>query len=167
MSEVTTTLVVRFSPGSTAGDGLRAEIDTRPDGLNQGKSHFLPGDSVGFLVYLDPGVEITRIVPTLGVVTHLGIQAVDIDEFVPFADETEARLRAVPSPGGEFQWVGRDGGAISFAGGVARVTEPVIALLHASYTALPMGFRLTSIPTEVAGLSEFEVMIYIEGRRDG
>jgi len=168
MTAVTTSLVVRFSPSSAGSAGrLTAEIDSRPDGLNKGKTSFAPGDSVGFLVYAGEGVSITAVVPTLGTVGNVGAQSVAIEEFVQFANVAEASLRAPASGGVAAQWVGRDGGNFSIVNGIVTLDEPGIGMLHASYSATAQGYVLSGIPAEVAGLTEFEVLVYIEGEYSG
>lgn len=47
MSAITTTLVVDLAGGQAE---LKAEIDTRPEGLNGGKSQFTANDEIWFLV---------------------------------------------------------------------------------------------------------------------
>lgn len=169
MSTVSASLVVRFGASASAmGRGrLSAEIDSRPDGLNNGKTSFSPGDSVGFLVYAGAGVTLTRVVPSVGAVGSVGPQSVPITEFVQFANSKEANLRAPVSGGISAQWVGLDGGAVSVANGVVTLPQESVGVLYASYTATALGYMLSNVPSQVVGLTEFEVLVYIEGEYNG
>ena len=50
----TATIRVSFGDGSSSVPGahLSAEVDSRPTGLNGGKTSFQPGDSCWFLVFI-------------------------------------------------------------------------------------------------------------------
>lgn len=169
MTAVTTSIVVSFRPSdAAAGTGrLTAEIDSRPDGLNAGKTSFAPGDSVGFLVYVGEGVSLLDVIPTLGVVGQAGAQSVAIEEFVQFANVKEATLRAPSSSGVNAQWIGRDGGSFNIVNGVVTTPAETIGMLHCTYTATAMGYRLSNIPAEVGGLTEFEVLVVVLGESVG
>ena len=164
MATVSTTLVVNFTPTSDdAGLGLTAEIDSRPEGLNNGKTSFAPGDSVGFLVYPGPNVTITNVRATAGGIANVGAQAVSIQEALFLAQEKEARLRA-PVSGISGQWLGIDPGVTPVvAGGVVKFVEEVFGMLYFDYTANAIGYILSGVPLELGGLTDFSVGILVEG----
>ena len=65
---------------------LKIEVDDREDGFNHGKtSSFLPGASVGLLLYKGPGVTLQSIYTSLGGVDLNGQASVDKEETVVFS----------------------------------------------------------------------------------
>jgi hypothetical protein len=56
--EVTATLVIGFGQDAALNDGMVAEVDSREDGLNHGRSIFMPGDDVYILLYVSSNVTL-------------------------------------------------------------------------------------------------------------
>ena len=165
MTEVTTTLVVNFQAG-TAADVLQAEIDSREDGLNLGKTRFGKGDQPGYLVFTSANVVLTSQTPSAGVVQTVGIEDILQEETLRFAEERQASVskpvfnQALSS----FKWIGNDLGTPTVVD-AKTVSVPTlgVGVLKVTYLARSRQFRLTNIAVPLNGETEFEVLILIKG----
>jgi len=154
---VQTSLIIQFNgPGGEAS--VQAEIDARPDGLNDGKTDFLAGDSVGFLVFLS-GARIVSQTATAGAVIAAGAGVLQTTEILTFAKASSATTSKPIGRLTTHDWIGRDGGQVVATGGntVRAVSGDVIGLASVSYQADYQAFRLQGVPTGIE-----QVLIVIE-----
>ena len=92
------TIRVQFgNPDGSGSDGhLSAEVDTRPDGLNGGRSSFSPGETAYILVYKSDNVSITDTICSAGSLSSQGTAVVSVTEEIMFEDaEVAAKRQAV------------------------------------------------------------------------
>ena len=82
------TIRVQFgNPDGSGSDGhLSAEVDTRPDGLNGGRSSFSPGETAYILVYKSDNVSITDTICSAGSLSAQGSAVVTVTEELMFED---------------------------------------------------------------------------------
>ena len=160
---ITASLVVRLGDG--AGDGLlRAEIDAREDGFNQGRTSFRPGDSPHYLVYRGAGVTLTRHVATLGSIAGLGKRAREVEEVVTFADVREVTLGYPVRAGLSVSWMGAVPGTAQLAGDDRLVLpEPGIGVATVTYQTEFDVFRLSNLPGQVNGKTDYSVLVVLIG----
>lgn len=162
---VTASIVVNFkAAGSNAAGILSAEVDGREDGLNLGKTSFVPGDSVGVLVYKGDDVKIDAVSSSAGSISSLGTEVVTITELVQFANVNTASLSKPVHSITSTKWLGRNGGSVSLTDQVnIKVANPVVAVLKITYTSLARGYRLSGVPHPLSGETEYDVLVYFEG----
>ena len=116
---ITATLVVNF--GQQAGartDGLVAEIDNRPDGLNAGRTAFSPGDEVFILLYKTSNITLNAAISSAGILTRradLSPVFIEKEQDLQFVDRIEQSL-SYPIPvdvAGSGVWLGNDLGFVT------------------------------------------------------
>lgn len=161
------TIVVQFgTPGdssSTAGH-LSAEIDSRPDGLNAGKTSFVPGDSVAILVYKTSNVTIDEVGCSSGSIRPSGTTTVSRTEDLTFANSKTSSLSAPATGGLTTTWLGRSLGSLSRGPDGTTVTagSSGIAVARVTYTALAHVYTINS-PASIGGETDFSVAVVIAG----
>ena len=162
---VTTTLVVNFTPSTADGTGLfTAEIDSRDTGLNNGKTSFEPGDSVGILVYKSDDVSIDQVRSSSGSVANLGLQSVTHTESIQFEGVATATLSRPAKAISSMKWLGNDGGAVTLTDGInLSVANALVGVLKVTYTSEPRGYRLSGVPHPLNGETEYDVLVQFDG----
>lgn len=161
---VTASLVVQLGdPAAT--DLLKAEIDGREDGFNEGNTSFIPGDDVHYLVYKGAAVSLTKHEATLGVISSQGFRTRQVTrERVQFAGKRTATLAYPVSSGLSVQWMGANPGAAQLQGDNTLVL-PAAGLGYAevTYTTRFEVFRLANLPGTVNGRADYAVLIRLVG----
>ncbi len=110
------TIRVQFGnpDGSNANGHLSAEIDTRSNGLNGGRSSFSPGETAYILVYKTDNVTISETICSAGSLTAQGTTTVTVDEELMFEDSDSASLgKPTKSALTNTLWYGRNLGALT------------------------------------------------------
>lgn len=148
MAEVTASLVVNFrSEDGAEGKGiLRAEFDTRDGaegGLNPNGTSFLPGDAPVFLVFKSDSVTLDSIQTSEGNTSLVSRPLVTQEEWVTFANVTEARL-SYPASGTVdiLKTVGMSSPNI-INGNILRVPEAAVGVVKVRYPTKPGAYRLS------------------------
>ncbi|MBW7901274.1 MAG: hypothetical protein H3C26_07345 [Rhodocyclaceae bacterium] len=160
------TIRVQFgNPDGTGAEGhLSAEVDTREDGLNEGRQSFEPGASVAILVYRSDNVTVSRVDCSAGSIRAGGQTTVSLEEDVTFGDESEATLRvpALTAPG--VRWFGRSLGALVLQADrmTLRAAEKGVAVARVTYQARADVYRLKS-PASIDGETDFSIVVFIGG----
>jgi hypothetical protein len=181
MASVTASIVVQFGDEATAAAGyfLTAEIDSRPEGKNGGRTSFLPGQTAYFLVYASPELTVTGLAtytPTGGAnPINLGSGAepnggdayIEVEEFLTFANSSEANLSKLPDAQSNdlvITVVGSNGalGTRTVTGTKVYYPTPVTAVLKATYTTKARVWSLSS-PQSMAGLTTFPIVAVMTG----
>lgn len=165
MSSVTASIVVQFTSEGAAGL-LNAEIDSREDGFNAGKTSFQPGDSPAFLIFKSSDVNIVSIEPSAGNIASLASGLLDVEEFLTFANKTEANLSKPISGALTAKWLGNNLGVPQVVGdNLVRVPTQGVGVLKVSYKAPFLARRLSGLPSVLNGETEYQVLILITGER--
>ena len=110
------TIRVQFgNPDGSGSDGhLSAEVDTRPDGLNGGRSSFSPGETAYILVYKSDNVSITDTICSAGSLSAQGSAVVTVTEELMFEDADTATLgKPARSAIAQSVWYGRSLGGLT------------------------------------------------------
>lgn len=164
-----TTIVVSFAtPGSGGNVGsahLSAEIDSRPEGLNGGKTSFAPGDDVYILVYKSTNVSITTTDCSAGSISDQGSVSVTTKDDVPFANSNTSSVNKPASSGLLSQkWLGRNLGTITM--GADQTTLSIatagIGVAKVSYQSTALVYKLSS-PATLDGEVDFTILVMIIG----
>ena len=166
---VSTNITVQFGAAATdAGLLLKAEVDSRDDGLNAGNTSFIPGDSVGILLFRDDLITQLDTVTTAGTLVQAGSGTFLVqDEALTFSDNTEINqevsFQYPVYSGFTYKWLGTDGGAIQvIERQTARKPSAGIGVALVSYTTFYTAYRLNS-PAILNGETEFSILVVFIG----
>lgn len=162
------TITVKFTNAAAAAAAnahLSAEVDSRPAGLNAGKTTFIPGTSAYMLIYKSPNVALVAGEASAGSFSYGGTAVVQQSEELQFLDVATATLK-VPREGDivSYQWIGRDLGTPSVGVDGKTITVPTagVAVLKIVYDAIATIGALTA-PESVNGEVDFSVLVLIKG----
>jgi hypothetical protein len=166
--EITATLVVGFGADSASNnDALVAEIDSREDGLNVGKSSFLPGEDVWILVYASKNVVLNEPVTSWGdLIFRAGDELVEKEQDIQFVDSIEGRVTYPIQDGFVSTWIGRTADPVLQTGEMTlQIPEPpedhYARLLRVNHTARARAYRLTN--TLIPGFDEYGIIVHFTG----
>lgn len=161
------TIRVQFGnpDGSGVSGHLSAEVDTRPDGLNGGRSAFSPGEMVYILVYKSDSVSITDTVCSAGSMSAQGSTVVTKTEELMFEDADRASL-PVPARSGltSTVWYGRSLGSLTLQSDkvTACSSSKGVGVAKVTYDAMALIYALTS-PASLNGETDFSILVIIKG----
>lgn len=179
--EITATLVVNFGEGAeNLNDGLVAEIDSRPDGLNNGKTRFSPGDEVYILLFASSNVVLNAPVVSAGNLAYrpsLSPQVIDFEQDLQFVDDVEARLTYPLLPDRSFtgRWLGYSLGNVTKRGEmVLGIPQPMdggeprehwAGLYRVNYPAVARVYHLTNTLLTEGGqpIPEYSIIVHFSG----
>lgn len=161
------TIRVQFGnpDGSASAGHLSAEVDTRPSGLNGGRSAFSPGETAYILVYKTDNVSITDTLCSAGSLTAQGSIVVTVSEELMFEDADSATLgkpaRSAPS---QALWYGRSLGGLTLQSDkvTVKASSKGVAVAKVSYDALALVYALSS-PVTLNGETDFSILALIKG----
>lgn len=161
------TIRVQFgNPDGSGSEGhLSAEVDTRPDGLNSGRSSFNPGETAYILVFKSDGVSITDTLCSAGSLSPQGSAVVTVTEELMFEDADTATLgKPARSSLTQTAWYGRGLGALSLQADKVTVKAQAkgVAVAKVSYEVLALVYALAS-PATLNGETDFSILALIKG----
>lgn len=166
---VTANITVSFGDGADASSGhLSAEVDSRPDGLNEGRTSFSPGDTAHFLVYKSSNVSYNAPVSSAGSISARasGLTVTKEDD-VQFADTDTASLSIPAQSIVSVTWLGRSLGSLALADPMTlKASARGVAVARVKYTAQADAWSLAS-PASLGGLTDFSILVFILGRLAG
>ncbi len=115
MPSVTTSLSINFQSPAATGEGgsFAAEIDTRPLGLNKGRSSFIPGDSVYILLYAGSLVSNIQATKSAGAMVQASSIVVDQEEQISLANGREFTTRYPVTGSYSITWYGTNPGTVT------------------------------------------------------
>ena len=165
-TKVTTTVVANFDGGAAGASQFDAEIDTRENGFNGGKSSFVAGDQPAYLVRRSPNVVIDSQVASVGVIgIHVIQEEEEVTEFLLFDETNVATLSQHALPGTlTFKWLGTNLGNLTLSG-IKDIEAAVsgVAVAQVTYTTSFDAFFINNIPVPLNGESTFPVLVVING----
>jgi hypothetical protein len=113
MGVVTASTVIQFDNQTDTSAIFSAEVDSRDDGLNLGKTSFSPGNDVGILLYKSRNVVLDFYDPSYGSLVSSGtVNYQTEDEFISFAGNNEVSLSKPLVSGFSYKWLGNNLGSI-------------------------------------------------------
>lgn len=160
---------IRVQFGNASGDNapghLSAEVDSRPTGLNGGKTGFAPGETAFILVYASDNVSISETICSAGSLTAQGTTLVTVTDEVMFEDSDAASL-SKPANGSlaSTTWYGRSLGSLTLMGDKSTVKSSVkgVGVAKVSYEARALVYALAS-PATLNGETDFSILALIKG----
>ena len=161
------TIRVQFGnpDGSGASGHLSAEIDTRPQGLNGGRSSFSPGETVYLLVYKSDNVSITDTICSAGSLSSQGSAVVTVTEELMFEDSDTATLgKPARSSLTQSVWYGRSLGGLTLQSDkvTVKTSSKGVGVAKVTYDALALVYALSS-PATLNGETDFSILALIKG----
>lgn len=160
------TVVVQFGQGESSSGHLSAELDSRPSGLNGGRSSFNPGETAYILVYKTGNVVITGTDVSAGSLSAQGTATVAVSEEVQFAGSNAAQIQK-PCKGATLDsvtWLGRNLGALALAGDRQTVSAASsgVAVAKVDYQAEALVYAIAA-PSAIGGETDFSILVLIQG----
>lgn len=161
------TIRVQFgNPDGTGTNGhLSAEIDSRPVGLNGGKTTFSPGETAYLLVFKSDNVTITGAECSAGSISQQGSAVVAVTDELMFDDVDTAQLsRPARATLSQSAWYGRSLGSLTLQDDriTVRAQSKGVAVAKVSYEAEAFVYALTS-PPSINGETDFSILALIKG----
>jgi hypothetical protein len=165
---VTATVMVQFT---NQGSGiLTAELDTRPEGYNNGRSTFSAGDEPVILVRKTPNVSM-QIITSAGSCSQFGTGTTEELEFLTYMRTKTASASKPISSGFSSNWYGQSLGVVRVSGNkdvVIDTTEPITGcgVLGITYNSDFIAYKLSGVPAMLNGRSDFSVLVGFIGTYD-
>lgn len=161
------TLRVQFgNPDSESSGHLSAEVDSRPEGLNGGRTSFSPGETVYILVYRSENVTITDTLCSAGSISPQGSTVLTLTEEVMFEDADTSQL---PKPSrlsslASSLWYGRSLGALTLQSDklTVKAQSKGVAVAKVTFEAEALVYALTA-PASLNGETDFSILVLIKG----
>jgi hypothetical protein len=144
---------------------LQIEVDTREDGLNDGRSDFVVGDRPGLLIFKSLDVDVSRVRASAGVVSDEAAGTTEKTEDLNFANAAEAKLAYPTAALDSFEWLGTDLGTPTLDGEqTIRLDEAGVGILRVTYTTSFLARRVSNVPS-IGDEDDFDVLVVAEGER--
>ena len=161
------TIRVQFGnpDGSQANGHLSAEIDSRKDGLNGGRSSFNPGETAYILVYTSENVTISETICSAGSLTAHGTEIVSVTEELMFEDSETANLgKPARSALSEVVWFGRNLGSLTLQSDktTVKASSKGVGVAKVTYDTQARVYALLS-PATLNGQTDFSILALIKG----
>jgi len=148
----------------TASGLLAAEVDSREDGYNQGRTQFVPGDQPALLIFKSDDVEIEDVTPSAGNIAPLAGGTMEVEETLQFANSDTATLRYPTTALTSSKWLGRDLGTPELVDAMTvKVPAAGVAMLLVTYDAAFEARRLSGVPAQLAGEDNYDVLVVVDG----
>ncbi len=149
MTPVTASVTIGFNKDDAASNTFSAEVDSRDDGLNLGKSQFNPGDSVGILLYKGNEITNVRSFCTSGSLSQGATVTVDVEEDISFANEDSYNSKYPVNAGtASIEWYGLSVSVTLPAGGKSlfSTAAKAIAVGKLTYKTQAQTWMLSGVP---------------------
>ena len=162
-TNVKTTLQVAFGSNSS-NDHLSVEVDSRADGLNAGKTSFLPGDTAYILIHKSWNMVIDQIIVSAGTVIDATAGVIVREEELSFAESSSAAL-SVPSTGlVSVQWLGHSLGTLTLQpdGMTVKADTSGVAMARVRYNVEPIAKGIKSPAYVQDSIVDFSINLLIK-----
>lgn len=142
---------------SETSPSLTLEIDDRPDGPNEGRTQFAPGETCHLRVW-HPSSASVSVTVTAGTVSVEGSNVEQVTEVLQFVNTATAGLSKPAIALTGTQWVGAAHGGLSLSDPqTVTAGADVTGLARVTYTARYTPISVT-LPSNIGGVDEFEVL---------
>ena len=170
MAEITTSIVIQFTQGDEDAI-LTAQVDSREDGRNGGNTNFFPGQVVYYLITKTDNVRVTKQTASAGYISFVENSIEDVEEFLTFANESEASTSNPIYGSYSTKWLGRVPNAtlVKSSPTTFRLQSSdgsavdAVAVLKINYKVLHIVYKLSGLGSTLSGESSYEVVISIIG----
>ncbi|MBF0108775.1 MAG: hypothetical protein HQL76_06330 [Magnetococcales bacterium] len=161
-TRVNKVLVRGYLPSGTGF--LSVEVDSRPDGLNHGRTSFFAGDTAHLLVHAGDDVALEDPLVSAGVILPGGWQVISMTQDLVFNRVATATLDKPAIGIDSVIWIGNDLGDLTLESDNRTVSVPNagVAIARVTYRSIACAWGLSS-PSTVAGLSEYPVQVHFSG----
>lgn len=159
---------VYVSSDSGAFSQLQMQLDTRPDGLNAGKTSFAAGDVVGVLVFAPDGAVLDELQTSSGTVHREADQVFEHTDDVHFSATDSAVLTYPAKTIKQVTWLGNDLGAVGVDSDrkTLRISSAGVGVCRVAYVVKATAFNVVT-SSELNGVSDYPVQLHIEANAIG
>lgn len=164
MSTIRTTIQVSFGTGATGNEHISAEVDGRTDGLNAGKTSFLPGDTAFILIYKSGNVTIDQILISAGSMINATSGTVQKEEDIFFDDASTATLSFPTTGPVAVTWLGAQLGdlVLQSDGMTVRSSAKGVAVARVQYQTTPEAKGIVAPAYLAGGIIDFSINVVIK-----
>ncbi|MBF0341888.1 MAG: hypothetical protein HQL95_13135 [Magnetococcales bacterium] len=143
---------------------LSVEADSRPDGMNHGRTSFFAGDTAHLLVHAGDDIALEDPLVSAGVILPGGWQVITVTQDLVFNRVATATLDKPATAIDSVIWLGNDLGDFTLESDNRTVSVPNagVAIARVTYRSMARSWGLSS-PSTVAGLSEYPVQVHFDG----
>lgn len=158
MRILSTSVVIGFEGSASKKDELfSAEVDSREDGYNGGKTSFYKGDAPVVLLFSTYGVALNRIVQSEGANVYLGEGTFTVEESLVFANTRSEKLDKPYLSNMEIVGSMPAIGSWQVSGNELLLPNNVVAVVNVRYTSWFRAYRITNTS------GDYPVVVYFEG----
>lgn len=164
-------IVVEFKSEDEQTSTLSVEIDDRENGLNAGKTNFLPGQDAYLLIFKPNNYIVANSFITAGTLSFVQNSTKNVEDFIEFPNVDDISLRYPLSSGFTYSWIGDPAGTLSVTGQtkVSLPPRPVdtntgllipqyrIGVAKINYVADCEVWRISAVPVDVSRVMAFFV----------
>jgi hypothetical protein len=166
MAQLRATTRLSFGERATGREVLSVEVDSRPEGLNSGRTSFDPGDTAYILIYKSENVKVKSVRASTGSVVTKSVGTVEKESDVFFDDANEGVLDfpATSIDQNKVVWMGTSLGSLSLQpdGVTVKSAKKGLAVARVTYKAAPEARGIVS-PKTLGGLESFSINVLVEG----
>lgn len=163
---ITANLTVTFGEEKQADNQhLSAEIDSREDGLNDGETNFMPGDTAWFLVYKSDNVAIDKVENSAGTISLGASVSVEKTEDLMFSNTDSATISVPTNALTSSVWLGNSLGTAALQSDqtTIKIASKGVGVLRVTYSATAQPYSIKS-PATLAGYDNYAINIVITGK---
>ncbi len=166
---VSATIVVEFN-AAESGE-MTAELDTREDGYNAGKSSFSAGDEPVILLRKSDNVILDLVICSLGTITQFATGFTSETNWLTYPRTKDANTDKIISSNFTSQWFGNNLGSVQVQGDksvilTAAGANTSVGVLKVTYDSNFIAYKLAGIPSTVNGQKEFSVLVMFVGHTE-
>ncbi|MBF0625380.1 MAG: hypothetical protein HQL82_11320 [Magnetococcales bacterium] len=139
---------------------LAAELDNRPDGLNEGRNGFFAGETAHLLVHAGPEVTSVELAASAGSLLQGSEQTLRFTQDIVFDGIASATLDQPAASIDSVTWLGNDLGTLALEADRRTLSaeRAGVAIARIGYTAVAHSWGLTA-PETLSGLDAFPVQV--------
>ncbi|MBF0310536.1 MAG: hypothetical protein HQL56_13505 [Magnetococcales bacterium] len=139
---------------------IAAEVDSRPDGLNQGRDGFLSGETAHLLIHAGPDLTGVALTSSAGVLLPGAPQTIQATQDIVFDGVATGSLDKPAISIASVIWLGNDLGTLTLEADRRTLSaeRSGVAIARIQYTTLATSWSLTA-PESVAGLDDYPVQV--------
>lgn len=163
-------VVVRTGPvaGSLGAAAVTLQADRRPEGPNQGRKHFFPGEAAHIVMTPRLASETLQVTTSAGLLRSAGPLQWQRTEDLAFVASNQAKLTTPMVKLLSVQWLGNGLGVPVVQGDGLTLRTPLAgtAVARVTYEVAAEGYTV-QVPAQMAGQEPFSILVTASGWRAG
>lgn len=143
---------------------ISAEIDSRAEGPNAGRTSFAPGEAIAFLVYTSDNVRVADITASDGTVTGGAEVSFMSDLTAQFVNSDTASLSATVERIETHEWLGNALGGLDLLDeGTVQADSSGVAVARVNALVRARQYSLVTPAVALAEDEEYPIVVFIQG----